>query len=234
MRGSNVCLYTMRSASQGEDRYVRVNEYLSARSGSAKARHGESRRVGFQRSSPQNNFRRIVAAMVEPRSFFFDTVSYVPESDSTLPLETLLALLNSKLLDWYFRLGSTNSKVNEYQFNNLPCPVFAAQGADADQELHGAAIAAIDAAKLDDVFAILAPALKRPPFAVALQDVLVELVQRIMAIEHARGEIARTERSALAPAAQPLQDLIDRILYAMAGLTPTDVTGLEGRLATML
>jgi hypothetical protein len=36
----------------------------------------------------------------------------------------LLALLNSKLLDWYFRLGSTNSKVNEYQFNNLPCPIF--------------------------------------------------------------------------------------------------------------
>lgn len=39
-----------------------------------------------------------------------------------MDLHLLVALLNSKLLDWYFRLGSTNSKVNEYQFNALPIP----------------------------------------------------------------------------------------------------------------
>jgi hypothetical protein len=234
MRGSNVCLYTMRSASQGEDRYIRDSNYLAARSGSAKAHHGESRRVGFQRSSPQNNFRRIVAAMLEPRSFCFDTVSYVPEPESKLPLEVVLALLNSKLLDWYFRLGSTNSKVNEYQFNNLPCPVFADQRTAADDRLRDAAIAATDAGKLDDAFAGLQPALTRPPFPLAIQDVLVKLVRRIIAIEQARGEIARVERSALATDAQPLQDLIDHILYVLAGLTQAEVAGLEDRLARML
>ncbi len=43
-----------------------------------------------------------------------------------------------------------------------------------------------------------------------------------------------TERSRLAPAAQPLQDFIDRLLYAMAGLSEQERLGLEARLATML
>ena len=61
----------------------------------------------------------------------------------------------------------------------------------------------------------------------------MELVKRITAIEAARGEIARTERSARAPAAQPCQDLIDRILHSLAGLSDTDWHGLEERLARM-
>jgi hypothetical protein len=46
--------------------------------------------------------------------------------------------------------------------------------------------------------------------------------------------IAQTERSALAPEAQPFQDLIDRILYRMAGLTDDEAKGLETRLEGML
>ncbi len=41
-------------------------------------------------------------------------------------------------------------------------------------------------------------------------------------------------RAALAPEAQPLQDLIDRILFGMAGLTEAEAAGLESRLANML
>ncbi len=39
-------------------------------------------------------------------------------------VDLLLALLNSAILDWYFGIVSTNSKVNEYQFNLLPVPTF--------------------------------------------------------------------------------------------------------------
>ena len=59
-------------------------------------------------------------------------------------------------------------------------------------------------------------------------------VQRIIDIESTRGEIARTDRSALDPKAQPLQDLLDRMLYRMAGLTDEEAGGLEERLARML
>lgn len=48
------------------------------------------------------------------------------------------------------------------------------------------------------------------------------------------SDIARTERSALAPEAQPLQDLLDRMIYRMAGLTDAEANALEDRLEMML
>jgi hypothetical protein len=55
-----------------------------------------------------------------------------------------------------------------------------------------------------------------------------------MELEADRGDIARTERSALDPAAQPYQDLIDQLIYGMAGLTAEEVKALEERYARML
>jgi hypothetical protein len=63
---------------------------------------------------------------------------------------------------------------------------------------------------------------------------MVELTNRIVAVEANRGDIGRTERSALDPKAQPYQDLLDRIIYRMAGLTDAEAAGLERRLAGML
>lgn len=63
---------------------------------------------------------------------------------------------------------------------------------------------------------------------------IVEAVNRIMSIEANRGDIARAARSSLDPAAQPYQDLIDRLIYAMASLTSSESTALEERLGQML
>jgi hypothetical protein len=67
-----------------------------------------------------------------------------------------------------------------------------------------------------------------------LRDILIEAVDRITAIETARGEITRIERSSLAEDAQLYQFIIDRLLYRMAGLSDAEAAGLEGRLAKML
>ncbi len=63
---------------------------------------------------------------------------------------------------------------------------------------------------------------------------MVLAANSICDIESERGEIRRVARSALDPAAQPYQDLIDRLLYAMAGLTNDEAAMLEERLAVML
>jgi len=63
---------------------------------------------------------------------------------------------------------------------------------------------------------------------------MVRLADEILKIESARGDIASTERSALSPEAEPYQDLIDRILYRMAGLTDVEARGLDERLRVML
>ena len=89
-----------------------------------KAWHHLQRRVGLQESCPQNNFRRIITAFIPKGQFCNHKINYFPENDSQLPLELLIGLLNSKLHDWYFRLGSTNASVSHYQLYNLPSPVF--------------------------------------------------------------------------------------------------------------
>jgi hypothetical protein len=148
-------------------------------------------------------------------------------------LKVLLALFNSKLIDWFFRLGSTNSKVNDYQVKVLPTPSF--QGnAGKEAALPPDFRKAVERDKLEEALTVLEPLLANPPFSSGVMVAMEHLVEEIMRIEDRRGDIARTERSALAPEAQPYQDLIDRILYRLAGLTDAEAQGLEKRLAGML
>lgn len=247
-RGACLCLYVPRPASQGDDLYLNVEEFLKGKGRETKAFHYLYRRVGLQESCPQNNFRRIIASLIPSAEYCNHTINYVPEYVSELPLEFILCLLNSKLSDWYFRLGSTNAHISQYQLQNLPCPGFAERRTEADGKMLAESLEVLNvwsagAGKkgkadpekmIQDVLGILAPAMAVPPYGLAVQDCVIELVNRIIAIEAARGEIARTARSALAPAAQPYQDLIDRILYALAGLSEPEWRGLEERLSTML
>lgn len=188
----------------------------------------------FQRSSPQNNFRRLIACMIPSGQYCFDTVSYVPASASRLPLLFLLGLLNSKLLDWYFRLGSTNSKVNQYQFNILPCPIFLESESKKEKEIGIEARKALRTGKTREALAILSPYLSRAPFTLAIQKAVIDATRTIIAFECKRGNVQRNERSALSPQAQPYQDFIDSVLYAMAGLTEEEAKGLEQRLTRMI
>lgn len=233
LRGSNICLYILRKASQGEAIFLREQRYLKDKKPDAKAWHHKQRRVGLQESCPQNNFRRIIASLIPQGEFCNHKINYFPESESRLGLPTLLALLNSKLSDWCFRLGSTNASVSHYQLHNLPAPTFDASR-PRDAKLHERFRRAVEAANWQAANVAIEPTLATPPFGPTIVDCIELLVQKIIDIESDRGDIARAERSALDPKAQPLQDLLDHIIYRMAGLTDGDITGLEDRLARML
>ena len=90
-----------------------------------------------------------------------------------------------------------------------------------------------DDSDVSAAFTIVEPLLESPPFPYTVAEFLLAAVQRSIAIETARGEIARAERSALDSQAQPLPDLLDRIRFCLAGLTAEVVWGLEHRLARM-
>ena len=83
LRGANVCMYVLREASQGEALYLDASAFQAAYPNSEKAFHSRADRVGFQRSAPQNNYRRVIAAYVPAGEFCFDTVSYIPRAAST-------------------------------------------------------------------------------------------------------------------------------------------------------
>jgi hypothetical protein len=234
LRGANICLYILRPASQGEAMFLKVKKYLEGKRPTAKAWHHRQNRVGIQESCPQNNFRRIIACFVPKGEFCNHKINYFPEGNSRLPLPLLLALLNSKLADWYFRLGSSNASVSHYQLYNLPTPHFANKVSGANK----ADVSKFEQTVLDkeweEAFQIVEPLLAKPPFPSVVMDCMVHLVERISDIEGKRGDIARAKRSALDPKAQPLQDLLDKMLYRMAGLTDDEAAGLEERLVKML
>ncbi len=51
--------------------------------------------------------------------------------------------------------------------------------------------------------------------------------------ESKRGAMLRSDRSVLSPKAQPFQDFIDAVLFALAGLTKDEVAGLRVRYEAM-
>jgi len=233
-RGACICLYIARKASQGTDLYLNIARFLKGKGEETKAYHHRYRRIGLQESCPQNNFRRIISSFIIAGEYCNHTVNYCPENHCSIPLEIILSILNSKLADWYFRLGSTNAHVSHYQLYNLPCPQFADQETGKHKNIFDAAIEELKTGDLEQVFNLLNPGLKTSPFNFAVRDIMVELVQRIIKTEQDRGDISRAERSRLSAAAQPYQDLIDKILFAMAGLTEPEANALEKRLKFML
>jgi hypothetical protein len=60
----------------------------------------------------------------------------------------------------------------------------------------------LQSGRVDTAYETMRPYTAEPPFRLSIRDAIVAAVQKIVEIERERGEIARTERSALAPAAQ--------------------------------
>src|SRR5207302_4121943 len=114
----------------------------------------------------------IIASMIEVGEFCNHKVNYLSERRSSEPLEVVLALLNSKLADWYFRLGSTNAAVSHYQLENLPFPIFANPLKPADGALKLEALALLATGSLAEVRSVLSLALAAPPFSHAIRAVL--------------------------------------------------------------
>ena len=229
LRGANISLYTVREASQGEPLRLNVKRYLEGKAKNSRAYAHLQWRVGFQRSSPQNNFRRLIAARIEPGAFCFDTVKFIPQNASKIDLDLLIAFLNSEILDWYFRLGSTNSKVNEYQFDSLPIPTFSEERPSIAWE------PLFEKGQWVALLNLLCENCSEPgvmPATVA--EALAEMSRRIQQIEAKRVLKSRSERSHLAPESQPIQDAIDSVLFRCYGLSGDDAEYIEQRLEEML
>jgi len=231
LRGANITMYSVRDASQGTPLYLDIQAFQAGKAKSTKAFHSRGPRIGFQRSAPQNNFRRVIAAYIPEGEFCFDTVSYVPFGSQTLvDLQLVLAVLNSTLIDWYFSIGSTNSKVNEYQFNILPFPSFT-QHADANlahqlKEL----LAREDHRQLVE---LVATSIDKGPFDLAIGELMISLAQDIRQSEDARGHVAKTERAHLGDRGNSLQTLLDSILFKLARFGDSEVSELRARLDAM-
>jgi hypothetical protein len=230
LRGSSITLYVVREASQGEAMYLRKEKYLKTKKTSEKARHHEQARIGWQESSAQNNFRRLIAARIEPGQFCNHKINYVPERECAFDLDLLLAVLNSQISDWFFRLSSTNAAVSHYQIYSLPAPQVVTDTPEVlDWEPLVASESWVDLANLMCDSCTTVGIMPR-----ATADALAAMSRRIQEIEAARELMRRSDRSRLAAESQPIQDAIDRVLFCCYGLSDAEARYIESRLAEML
>jgi len=104
--------------------FLDINKFLSAHGKDTKAYDYHYTRIGYQRGAAIDNWRRIIATIIEEDNFCSDTINYIVQPKD-LDLFAILSFLNSSLWEWRFRLSSTNNHVNAYEIDTMPIPAIA-------------------------------------------------------------------------------------------------------------
>lgn len=119
LRGSNIRRYRFEAdARQGVTKYLDTARY-HAEFGGQRVAETQLPRFGYQRNSALDSSRRLLVTLLPTPCYCFDSVGYIPLQGVSTPY-AYLALLNSDLLEWAFRLTSTNNHVSATQLNRLP------------------------------------------------------------------------------------------------------------------
>jgi Alw26I/Eco31I/Esp3I family type II restriction m6 adenine DNA methyltransferase len=105
--------------SQGDIQYLNSMAFLKYNT-SPKSKHHKFKRIVMQGITGVNEAVRLKMTIINSGIFCGNSVNYILIEDPSLQQEYLLALLNSRLMNWFFKLFSTNSNVNGYQVDNLP------------------------------------------------------------------------------------------------------------------
>jgi hypothetical protein len=231
-RGACVCLYQIREASQGQDLYLNVSSFTASGGPDTKVHHHRYERVVLQESSPQNNFRRIIAARLPSGNFCNHTINYTTSHHSRVSLSLILSVLNSVFAEWYFRLGSTNAHVSQYQIDMIPTPLFGRGERVINADLVGQIRTAVNVADFRRAEE-LTLALAEQGCGATIEAVIDILVRCVEQYERARGVILRTQRAALSSSGQEIQAILDRAIMALIGFRE-HYDEVRQRLALML
>lgn len=109
------------SLSQGYREWFDADQFLVDY---PRRRRPVERRIATQRITGVDERRRLVAAVISSPTWFADsTNSVAPVDGGPLSLDYLVALLNSDLLQWRFRLTGTNNNVATNELLSLPVRV---------------------------------------------------------------------------------------------------------------
>ncbi|MBR0098998.1 MAG: Eco57I restriction-modification methylase domain-containing protein [Treponema sp.] len=112
--------YYTEQMSQGEIEYLDEKKYLKDFSGE-KSQHHNYERIAMQGMTGANDKIRIIMSLVPKGVYLANSCNYLLPTEE-FPAKYLLALMNSKLINWYFRCFSTNSNVNGYEVESFPVP----------------------------------------------------------------------------------------------------------------
>jgi hypothetical protein len=123
IKGAAIQKYQILSEmSQGEIQYLNAEAFLKNNT-SPKSRHHKVRRIVMQGITGVNEAVRLKMTIIDKGIYCGNSANYILLEDSRVHEKYLLGLLNSSLMNWYFKLFSTNSNVNGYQVDVLPLKI---------------------------------------------------------------------------------------------------------------
>ena len=197
-RGGNIQRYEfIPEPKQGAARYLKLDAYHRT-VGGERATHTQKDRIGYQRNAALDNWRRLIFAPLPNPSYCFDSISYLLAKDQ-LQACFLIAILNSRLLEWRFRLTSTNNHVSTAEIAALPipdCRTVAVSPAETRAalaaEAQRLAVTAVTTGDFTAVLAFVAAQLAaQPERSDVIHDLLAGLAEQMIAMNKQKGDEMR-------------------------------------------
>ena len=138
LRGADVGFCRLRPIDTEKPSLIDHQKALQMLGGSEKVEHLSMKRIVCQQIANQNNTDRLIFAPINENMFCGNSLNYICwiGDDADVWNSVLLGLLNSTLLDWRFKITSTNNHVNNYEIDDLPLPIKESNNPKLTNELH--------------------------------------------------------------------------------------------------
>ena len=107
---------------------VDYQSFINDKSGSSRAADIHSKRIAGQQISNIGASQRLKFTLVEKDHILGNSLNYFTVDEelfrkNSFSIYSLLGFLNSKVLNWRFKLTSSNNHVNNYELDDLPIPI---------------------------------------------------------------------------------------------------------------
>ena len=91
----------------------------------AKKKYVQKTRLVCQQIANMAKKRRVSFALVPPNVILGNSCNFlsIDENDDGIDEFYLLGILNSPLIDWFFKLSSSNNHINNYEIDSFPIPI---------------------------------------------------------------------------------------------------------------
>ena len=118
IRGRNINYYKTKTEEIKE--YVMPDFVAST----AKKQYIKNERIICQQIVNKNKVRRVSFAPIEKNYVLANSCNFIAlDTDAPITLNFLMGVLNSSVINWYFKLSSTNNHINNYEIDDFPIPI---------------------------------------------------------------------------------------------------------------
>lgn len=131
LRGRNIGYYQL--VDSGEADYV-SEDFINL---TKKKCFIERDRIICQQIANMHKERRVTFAYAEPNTVLGNSCNFisVQENECGIDIYSLLGLFNTKIINWFFKLTSSNNHINNYEIDCFPVPVGSSELKDISQRV---------------------------------------------------------------------------------------------------